>query len=351
MKESKAGSADWAERELTFAQWPEYGELEMRLLREVLESGKWGGAGEAFSASYSPKLLEMERRFADLHDAKYAASVVNGTVAITVALQALGIKSGDEVIVPPYTFIATASAALAYGVIPRFADIDPDTLAIDPDKVEKLINDKTKAIIAVHIGGAPADMRRLSEIARRHNLFLIEDAAQAVGAKWDGKRVGTLGDIATFSLQSSKNLNCWEGGVILTDNQELYEKAWSICNVGRIPNGRLSASAAGAAGAHGYFRYDSAHPRRGTFAALNERRNGRPLRAVRQGIIGRRNSAGRLHQRNDWLCDDGRAAFGRWLRASRIRSLFRVARPIRHPYRIDRTSGARANAAFALSPS
>jgi dTDP-4-amino-4,6-dideoxygalactose transaminase len=209
----------------------------MQLLKEVLESGKWGGAGGSPRSNYEPKLPLMERKFAELQNAQYAVSVVNGTVAITVALQAAGLKPGDEVIVPPYTFIATASAALAYGIIPVFADIEEDTLLIDPEKVEALITAKTKGIIAVHIAGAPANMTRLKEIAAKHGLALIEDAAQAVGASWEGQGVGAIGDLGTFSLQSSKNLNSGEGGIITTNNRDYWENAWSICNVGRVPNG------------------------------------------------------------------------------------------------------------------
>jgi len=224
-------------RKEPFASWPIYGDLELELLKEVLESGKWGGAGGAGKPNYSPKLPEMERKFAELQGARYAVSVVNGTVAITVALQAAGLKPGDEVIVPPYTFIATASAALAYGIIPVFADIEEDTLLIDPERIEPLITPKTKAIIAVHIAGAPANMTRLKEIAAKHGLALIEDAAQAVGATWEGQGVGAIGDAGTFSLQSSKNLNAGEGGILTTNSAELWENAWSICNVGRVPNG------------------------------------------------------------------------------------------------------------------
>ncbi|TNJ68321.1 DegT/DnrJ/EryC1/StrS family aminotransferase [Paenibacillus hemerocallicola] len=224
-------------RTTPFATWPVYGDLEMQLLKEVLESGKWGGAGGAAKSNYEPKLPQMERKFAELQNAQYAVSVVNGTVAITVALQAAGLKPGDEVIVPPYTFIATASAALAYGIIPVFADIEEDTLLIDPEKVEALITARTKGIIAVHIAGAPANMTRLKEIAAKHGLALIEDAAQAVGASWEGQGIGAIGDLGTFSLQSSKNLNAGEGGIITTNNRDYWENAWSICNVGRVPNG------------------------------------------------------------------------------------------------------------------
>lgn len=221
-----------------YAEWPIYDETELNMLKEVLESGKWGGAGASAKAGYQLKLPLMEQQFAKLQDANYAVSVVNGTVAITVALQAAGVRSGDEIIITPYTFIATATAALAYGVIPIFADIEEDTLLIDPEKVEELITPKTKAIVAVHIAGAPANMTRLGEIAEKHGLALIEDAAQGVGAQWEGKGVGAIGDLGTFSLQSSKNLNSGEGGIITTNKAELWENAWSICNVGRIPNGQ-----------------------------------------------------------------------------------------------------------------
>lgn len=219
------------------ATWPIAGELELRLLKEVLDSGKWGGSDSGLKPGYASKLKQLEQSFAKLQNAAHAVSVVNGTVAITVALQAAGLQPGDEVIVPPYTFIATASAALAFGIIPVFADIEEDTLMIDPEKVEERLTPRTKAIIAVHLAGAPANMTRLKEIAAKHGLKLIEDAAQAVGASWEGQGVGSIGDLGTFSLQSSKNLNAGEGGIITTNNAEYWENAWSICNVGRVPSG------------------------------------------------------------------------------------------------------------------
>ncbi|NOU66514.1 aminotransferase class I/II-fold pyridoxal phosphate-dependent enzyme [Paenibacillus sp. LMG 31461] len=220
-----------------FPAWPIYGQLEEQLVLDVIRSGKWGGTGIVHSPEFTPKLPEMERRFADLHDATHAISVVNGTVAITVALQAAGVKPGDEVIVPPYTFIATAAAALAFGAIPVFVDIEEDTLLLDPDQVASAITSRTKAIIPVHLAGAPANMSRINEVAALHKLRVIEDAAQAVGASWEGRRVGAIGDLGTFSLQSSKNLNSGEGGIILTNNPELAEIAWSLCNVGRSRTG------------------------------------------------------------------------------------------------------------------
>jgi dTDP-4-amino-4,6-dideoxygalactose transaminase len=213
-----------------FPQWPVYGEAEERLLLEVLHSGKWGGVGRV-------KLEELEQRFAALQDANYAVSVSNGTVAISLALRAAGVRSGDEVIMPPYTFIATATSALLLGAIPVFADVEPDTLLLDPGKVEAAITPRTKAIVAVHIAGMPANMDRLKQVAGKHGLKLIEDAAQAVGARWNGVGVGAIGDAGTFSFQSSKNLNSGEGGMILTNDKELADMAWSIANVGRIREG------------------------------------------------------------------------------------------------------------------
>jgi dTDP-4-amino-4,6-dideoxygalactose transaminase len=217
-------------RNKPFPAWPVFDETEERLLLEALHSGKWGGANRRL-------LPELERKFADYHGAKHAVSVVNGTVAITVALLAAGIEPGDEVIVPSYTFIATATAVLLLGAIPVFVDVEEDTLLLDPEKIEGLINPLTKAVIAVHIAGAPADMNRLREIADKHGLILMEDAAQAVGARWQGKGAGTLGDVATFSLQSSKNINAGEGGMILTNDDHIADMAWSICNVGRLKGG------------------------------------------------------------------------------------------------------------------
>jgi dTDP-4-amino-4,6-dideoxygalactose transaminase len=213
-----------------FPAWPIFGETEEKLLLEVLHSGRWGGADKN-------KLEELERKFAAIHGAKFAVNVANGTMAITVALMAAGVEPGDEVIMPPYTFIATASAALLFGAIPVFVDVEEDTLLIDPEKIEAAITPKTKAIAAVHIGGAMANMTRLKEIAAKHGLKLIEDAAQAAGARWEGQGAGSFGDAGTFSLQASKNINAGEGGIILTNDQALSDRIWSLANVGRVRQG------------------------------------------------------------------------------------------------------------------
>lgn len=213
-----------------FPEWPIFGELEEKLLLETVRSGNWGGVNP-------DKIKSFEEKFARMQNAKYAITVNNGTVAISIALLAAGVDAGDEVIMPPYTFIATATAALLIGAIPVFADVD-ESMLIDPDKVEAAITPATKAIIAVHIAGAPANMTRLRQIAKTHKLSLIEDAAQAVAAEWEDQGVGALGDLGTFSLQSSKNLNSGEGGVIVSNDEELAEHVWSIHNCGRIRNGK-----------------------------------------------------------------------------------------------------------------
>src|SRR5690625_1296847 len=220
-----------------FQEWPVYDELEEKLLLEVLHSGKWGGAGEVKSPEFQAKLPEFIESFTNSQGAKYGVTVANGTMAITIALKACGVRPGDEVIMPSYTFIATATSALIYGVIPVFVDVDENTLQIDPEKIEEAITSKTKAIVPVHLGGAIADMTRINEIAKKHNLKVVEDAAQVFGATWEGNGAGTLGDMGTFSFQSSKNITAGEGGMILTNDEELIDRAWSFANVGRVRDG------------------------------------------------------------------------------------------------------------------
>lgn len=211
-------------------EWPVWDEADARAVADVVRSGHWfsmsGRGVQAFSEA-----------FAAFHEAQYGAPCTNGTQAIEIALRAAGVKAGDEVIVPPYTFIATASACVAVNAVPVFADIDPDTYNLDPGAVEAAITDRTTAIIAVHVAGCPADMDSFRELAVRRRLLLIEDAAQAHGAAWRGRRVGALGDAGTFSFQASKNLNAGEGGIVLTDRPEVYDRAWSLIHVGRVREG------------------------------------------------------------------------------------------------------------------
>ena len=216
-------------REKPFPSWPVYGEEELEALKEVLESGVWGIGGN--------KKAEFEKRFAEYHRVKYGVAVTNGTAALEISLRAAGIPAGSSVIMPAYTFMATATAAIYANLVPKFVDIDPDTYTIDPSAVEAAITEDVKAIIPVHIAGCPADMEKINSIAEKYNLVVVEDACQAWGAEWNGRKVGSYGDLAAFSFQSSKNITSGEGGIILTDNRKLYETAWSYSNCGRSMEG------------------------------------------------------------------------------------------------------------------
>lgn len=213
-----------------FPKWPVYDAREERAVLEVLRSGDWGPlTGE--------RVHTFEQRFAEFQGARFGVCVPNGTLALELAFRALGIGHGDEVITSPYTFIATASAALYVGARPVFVDIDPDSYNIDPTKIEAAITGRTRALAPVHIGGRPADMDAVLDIARRHHLRVVEDACQAWGAAWRGRRVGALGDLGAFSFQSSKHVTAGEGGIVLTNDPELYELCWSLHNVGRTRTG------------------------------------------------------------------------------------------------------------------
>jgi len=213
-----------------FPPWPQFGRPEEQLLLTALRSGHWGRTTGGLNE-------EFERRFAAYQQAAYAVTCVNGTVALELALRAAGIGPGDEVILPSYTFIATASAALHLGAVPIFADINPDTYTLDPESAAAVISPRTRAIIPVHLAGGPAEMDALTTLAANHGLAMIEDAAQAHGAEWRGRRVGAIGDLGTFSFQSTKALTAGEGGAILTNNQPRAETVWSLQNVGRVPGG------------------------------------------------------------------------------------------------------------------
>lgn len=216
-------------RRKPFRSYPVFDERELAALEAVLESGIWGG--------YNPKVKEFEETFADFHNARFGITAANGTVTLEAALLAAGVKEGDEVIVPPISFIATATAVLRVNAIPVFVDIDGSTFNISPERVEEAITERTRALIPVHFGGQPADMDALIAISKRHDLTIIEDCAHAPGATWKGESVGGLGDFGSFSFQASKNLTAGEGGFLTTNDEDLAEIARSICNQGRRTGG------------------------------------------------------------------------------------------------------------------
>lgn len=214
----------------SFPVWPQYNEKELKALESVLKSGVWGTLG--------PEVKKLEERFSSYQQTIFGIAVTNGTVALEVVLRALGIGNGDEVILPPYTFNATASSIITVGATPIFVDIEEDTYNINPDKIEQAITPRTRTIIPVHIGGRACDMDRIMDLSRKHNLYVIEDCAHAHGSEWKGKRVGSLGHAGSFSFQASKNLNAGEGGFITTNDTAIYDQCWSIHHCGRKMTGK-----------------------------------------------------------------------------------------------------------------
>ena len=207
---------------------PQIDENEVKVVEQILKSH------HVAEGKYS---REFEARFSEFVGVKRAVTVANGTAALHIAWEALGLAPGDEVITTAFTFIASANSISFVGGIPRFADIDPYTLNLDPDKVERMITPRTRAIMPVHIFGVPSDMKRFREIADEHGLFLVEDAAQAHGAKIDGQHVGTFGDIACFSFYATKNVATGEGGMIVTNDEDLADRCEAIKNHGRDKKG------------------------------------------------------------------------------------------------------------------
>lgn len=211
-----------------FSPWPRYDEREREGLLKVLESRSWGGY-----PAPNTRARKLAQGFAEYHGAKYGVSCANGSVTLELALRAAGIQAGDEVIVPPYTWIATAACAVHLNAVPVFADVSPDNYCLDPDAVEAAITPKTKAIIPVHLGASIADMDRFMEIADKHGLVVIEDCAHMHGARWRGKGVGSIGHFGSFSFQSSKLMTAGEGGMVLTSDRTYYEKLECLNNCGR----------------------------------------------------------------------------------------------------------------------
>ena len=183
---------------------------------------------------------EFEKMFSEYVGTEFATVTSNGTTALSTALEAMNIEPGDEVITSPFTFIASANTIAMIGAIPVFVDVDPDTYNIDPVQIEKAITDKTKAIMPVHIFGMPSDMKRIMEIAEKHDLLVLEDACQAHGSEIDGKKIGSWGHAASFSFYATKNIMTGEGGMVTTNDEEIYDRMLMIKNHGRGKQGGYS---------------------------------------------------------------------------------------------------------------
>jgi dTDP-4-amino-4,6-dideoxygalactose transaminase len=215
-------------RKKRFDAWPIYTDKERQALEDVLTSHKWGGQpfpgkhGDAFG-----------KAFAAFHTAKYGQAVNTGTVAIQAALKAIDIRPGDEVIVPAYTWEGTVGPVLLVNAVPVFVDVDPDTYCLDAKLVEQAITPKTKAFLPVHLGMRFADLDILVPLAAKHGIKIVEDCAHAHGGMWRGKGAGSIGDLGAFSFQSSKLITSGEGGAVITDNLEYFERVQAYINTGR----------------------------------------------------------------------------------------------------------------------
>jgi len=208
-----------------FPGWPIWDKnTDEELILSVMRSGVW---------SRNKVVAEFEKKYAQLMGAKRCIGTTNGTNALLTSLHCLDIGIGDEVLVPPYTFIATIDVIFLCGALPIMVDTDPETFQINPERIEEKISEHTRAILPVHILGLPANMDKINAIAKKHDLLVVEDACQAWMAEWKGKKCGTLGDLGCFSFQNSKNLPCGEGGAILGDDDRIMDKCYSYHNFGR----------------------------------------------------------------------------------------------------------------------
>jgi len=215
-------SAEWL-------SWPVWNKEDEEDMLSLLRSGNWyRGDGN--------KCREFETKYAELIGAKRVIATASGTTALITALHTLGVDAGDEVIVSPFTFIATYNVVFNQKALPVFADTDPGTFTLNPHKIEEKINDRTTAILPVHICGLPADMNRILAIGKKHNLPVIEDACQAWLAEYDGRMCGTLGDLGCFSFQNSKHIPSGEGGAISGNREALMDRCFAYHNCGR-PHG------------------------------------------------------------------------------------------------------------------
>ena len=214
------------------AYW--FGKEEMDAVMEVMQSGYLFRYGDENDPRFLHKVSTLEKEFAQYMGAEYALATTSGTAALLVSLLALGLDPGDEVIVPAYTFVASYSACIFAGLVPVLAEID-ESLSLDPDDIEQRITPRTRAIMPVHMLGSPCNMDRIMEIARTQDLLVLEDSCQAAGASYKGRKTGTIGDMGAFSLNVFKTINSGDGGLIVTDNHDFYEKAFGVHDQGHKP--------------------------------------------------------------------------------------------------------------------
>ena len=227
------------------SRWPSYGEDEVAAVAAILRSGRVNGL------LHGDKCREFERRFACYIGGSHAIAVANGTLALELGLRALGVGPGDEVIVTPRSYFASASCIVAVGGIPVFTDIDPISQNINPDAISRVITPRTRALICVHLAGWPCDMKPIMQICHSHGIKIIEDCAQALGAEYGGRRVGSFGDAAAFSFCTDKIISTGgEGGMLVVEDDEAWERAWSYKDHGKNRTRLLDQS-----GPSGCFRW------------------------------------------------------------------------------------------------
>jgi dTDP-4-amino-4,6-dideoxygalactose transaminase len=214
------------------AYW--YGKEEEEAVMEVMKSGYLFRYGSENDPKFLHKVSSLEKEFAGYCDVKFALATSSGTSSLLASAIALGLKPGDEIIVPAYTFVASYSSVIFAGLIPVLAEID-ESLTLDPDDIEHRITPNTKAIMPVHMLGNPCDMDRIMAVAKKHNLLVLEDCCQAAGASYKGKKVGTIGNIGAFSLNFFKTINSGDGGLIVTNDKTLYETAFGVHDQGHKP--------------------------------------------------------------------------------------------------------------------
>jgi len=235
----------------THVRWPVLGEDERRAVLGVLDRG-------VLSGQLAPEVRGLEREFAAFVGSRYCLATNSGTSALHLALLGAGVRPGDEVVVPAFTFVATAMAVLHQGAVPVFVDVEPQTLGMDPARAEAAITPRTRAIVPVHLHGIPCELQPIADIAARRGLLLIEDSAQAIGARYRGRMAGTLGLAGCYSLQSSKSMACGEGGLLVTDDEALYRRAHAARMFGEDSRPEDEASYDLAHALDGNRAYDSA---------------------------------------------------------------------------------------------